>query len=138
MCALIIGLITLLGITRLNLIPTSVKILTFTPAAIALIQRPSGKKVKKIDSTISTTTTIIPVKTNSGIILPPYFIYIFLTTIRIPSTRTITISLPFSMKSPSVTTSNFSSPNTATPAGRKSVYAFNFFPTNSTLLLLAT
>ena len=56
--SLIIGLITLLGITRLKRIPTNVKILTFTPAAIALIHNPSGKNVKNTEISINTTTNV--------------------------------------------------------------------------------
>ena len=48
------GLMTRLGITRRNLIPTNVKILTFTPAAKAEIQSITGTNVK------NTANKIIP------------------------------------------------------------------------------
>ncbi len=59
------------GGTRRNLIPTKVKIPTFTPAANAEIHNPIGTKVKNNDRPI-TINKIINTINNGSISFPPY------------------------------------------------------------------
>src|SRR5699024_8715085 len=77
LCALINGLITLLGTTRRKRIPTKVNNPTFTPAAKALIHSMTGTKVNKMASAIKITAIIIigAISTIS-IFIPPILFYI--------------------------------------------------------------
>ena len=132
--ALMKGFMTRLGITRRKRIPTSVKILIFTPAARAETQSITGTNVSKTLSNIMAADNYnkkYNCTANYHNQIPPLFHSISLTTIRAPSVFTMATFLPAMMKTPSATASIRSPSMTTVPDGRSGVFVVPIFPIKS-------